>query len=221
MTALPQPALTEASRYGLDRGIRILQGYRLAGTDAAHTDCLLDFMAPKRGTVWADIGCGFGEVARLMQRRRPDLDFVLINNNTFQLAAAPTEFRKLHGDMHALPLHDAAVDGCMFLYSLCHADPIGGALKEAARVTAPGGGLLVFDYARLAGDNRLMREKLYATALAPDHLRAIAEAVGWRVTGWDAPDGDDALFRELYDNPIEYARIFTPLVPVLWKAVRR
>jgi ubiquinone/menaquinone biosynthesis C-methylase UbiE len=127
----------------------------------------------------------------------------------------------MHGDMHALPLHNAAVDGCMFLYSLCHADPVRLALQEAARVTKPGGGLFVFDYARLAGDNRLMQEKLYAAALPPDCLRAIAEAVGWHVTGWDAPDGDDALFRELYGNPVEYALIFTALVPVLWRAVRR
>jgi len=220
MSAIPQAMLTEASRYGLSQDIKILQGYRLAPTDATHVDRLLDFMAPKRGTLWADIGCGFGEVARLMQARRPDLDFVLVNNNAFQLAVAPSGFQKLQADMHAIPLDDAAVDGCMLLYALCHAEPINRALAEAARITAPGGELFVFDYARLSGDNRLLRQRLFAEAIPFDRMDALAAASGWKVTRLLAPDGDDALFRRLYDNDAEYALIFTHLMPVLWKAVR-
>lgn len=219
MTAIPQSFLTEASRYGLSQGIRVLQGYRLADTDEGHVDRLLEFMAPKPNTRWADVGCGFGEVARLMHRQRPDLDFVCINNNAFQLSHAPKMFPIIACDMHDIPLDDACVDGCMFLYSLCHARHA-DALAEAARITRPGGYLFVFDYVRLSGDDLLMQRRLYATALRLERLVPMAECAGWDVVKMVTPDGDDRLFRALYGNDAEYAAIFDKLEPLLWKAVR-
>jgi len=216
---IPQDMLTEMSQEGLRRGIKILQGYRLAPTDAAHVDALLAFMAPPHGTTWADIGCGFGEVARLMYRRRPDLRFVLVNNNAFQLSHAPEAFPVVLADMHDIPLDDASVDGCMFLYSLCHADHV-RALGEAARITRPGGSLFVFDYDRAGGDNDLMRSRLYAEAWPLWRTRMHAAAAGWKITDVDMPEGDDTLFRELFETAEEYDGIFAHLEPVLWKAVR-
>ena len=217
---IPPAALAEVSRIGLQRGLRVLQGYRLGDTDETHVARLLDYMAPAPFTTWVDIGCGFGEVARLMHRQRHDLAFVLVNNSYYQLARVPGDMMWLHADMHDLPIETGTMDGCMFLYSLCHADDISEALAEAARVTRPGGELLVYDYERLGGDNRLMQERLCAQALPPGELGAIAAAAGWTVTLWDRPSGSDAVWRGLFADPAEYERLFADLRPVLWKAVR-
>lgn len=218
---IPEHTLVDASRACLDQGVRILQGYRLADTDRTHVAELLDLMDPVRGSLWADIGCGFGEVANLMSQQRPDLGFVLVNSNQFQLNFAPNCFLQLHADMHDIPLPDACVDGCMFLYSLCHADTFGTALWEAARITRSGGQLFVFDYERVSGDDTLMSNRLFARALPFERIRNIAATAEWDVALHVNPRGDDALFRRLYDNDREYDEIFQNLLPVVWKAVRR
>ena len=65
---------------------------------------------------------GFGEVARLMKAERPDLAFILVNDDHYQLGRAPEQFQHWLADMKSLPIAEADVDGAMFLYSLCHAD---------------------------------------------------------------------------------------------------
>jgi SAM-dependent methyltransferase len=217
---IPQDMLTAASRAGWEQGLRILQGYRLAPTDAAHVARLLTYMAPPRDTLWLDLGCGFGEVARLMRELRPDLRFILVNNNRFQLDRVPGEFRTLDADMAAVPLDDGCADGCMFLYSLCHAESFHTVLREAARLTAPGGALFVFDYQRLGGTNALMHQRLYAWALYGEQMQDELAAAGWRLALRDYPDGDDSLFRSLFASEAEYELIFRDLVPVIIKAVR-
>lgn len=213
--------LDEVSAEAWERGLRVLQGFRLGPTDAAHISALLRYMAPKPRTLWADIGCGFGEAARLMHAERPDLRFVCINNNALQLSHAPPEFTHVLGDMHGLPLPDASVDGCMFLYSLCHAASFYSVLAEAARITRPGGELFVFDYERLSGDNALFTERLCAWAQGFDVTLDDARVAGWDIIRHDNPDGDDAVFRVAYANDVEYELIFKELVPTVWKARRR
>jgi len=218
---IPQDMLTAASRAGWQQGLRILQGYRLAPTDAAHVARLLGYMAPPCDTLWLDLGCGFGEVARHMYRMRPDLRFILVNNNRYQLDRVPGEFRTLEADMAAVPLDDGCADGCMFLYSLCHAESFHAVLSEAARLTAPGGALFVFDYQRLGGTDALMHQRLYARALFGEQMQDELSAAGWRLTLREYPDGDDSLFRSLFASAAEYVMIFTDLVPVIIKAVRK
>jgi len=217
---IPQDMLTAASRAGWEQGLRILQGYRLAPTDAAHVARLLAYMAPARDTLWLDLGCGFGEVARHMRELRPDLRFILVNNNRWQLYRVPGELRTLEADMASVPLDDGCADGCMFLYSLCHAESFRAVLTEAARLTAPGGALFVFDYQRLGGTNARMRERLFARALFGEQMQGELSATGWRLTLRDYPDGDDSLFRSLFASEAEYDLIFRDLVPVIIKAVR-
>lgn len=218
---LPQELLTATSEAAWGRGMRVLQGFRMGHDDVAHIRALLRIMAPRPGTRWADIGCGFGEVARLMHAERPDLDFVLINNNAAQLSHAPPQFERVLADMHGLPLSPGSVDGCMFLYSLCHAASIFSVLAEAARITRPGGSLFVFDYERLSGDNALLCERLCAWVQAHDVTVEDASAAGWDVIMHDNPDGDDAVFRDAYRNDVEYELIFRHLAPVVWAARRR
>ena len=217
---IPQDDLLRASNACLDAGVTILQGFRLRSSDRAHVAALLELMEPLVDTLWADIGCGFGAVADLMHQMRPDLGFVLINNNAFQLDRAPSRFLRLNADMCAIPLPNASVDGCMFLYALCHAEALENALCEARRITRPGGGLFVFDYERLAGDNRRMQRYLFAHALPFAQTRTIARAAGWEVTRHINPPGSDEVFRRLWGDEQDYDAIFRDLRPVVWKAVR-
>lgn len=217
---IPQDMLTEISRKGWDAGIKLLQECRLADTDEAHISKLMQFMVPKKHTLWADMGCGFGEAARLMKLQRPDLDFVLVNNNEFQLSKAPRNMRHVLCDMLSTPLSKASVDGCMFLYSLCHAPMKHDALAEAARITKPGGQLFVYDYVRSVGDNKLMLAKLYASAITLSTLHNVLRHTGWDAFNYVVVAGDDTIFREAYGNQNEYELIFDSLLPVMWTAVR-
>lgn len=215
---MPQAVLNEATSLALAGGIRVLQGSRLAPTDEAHVSRLLAYMDPPNGATILDAGCGFGEVARLMQIERPDLDFILLNSNALQLSYAP-DMRRIQADMHALPLADASVDGVMFCYSLCHTD-VAVTLAEAARVTRPGGVLFVYDYDRLRGDSELMFARLFAWAIPFDLMEWVAGRAGWLPVMHENPHADDAMFRTAYANDAEYDQIFDDLALSVWKMRR-
>lgn len=212
---IPQDILTEASRRCWQQGWRVLQGFRLAETDEAHVAQLLHWMQPEPFTHWLDIGSGFGEVARLMKEQRPDLDFTLVNNNAFQIEKTPTHLRVYDADMHALSFEDVAFDGCMFLWSLCHADDLGKALREAARVTKPGGRLFVFDFTRSDDDNALMRQHLHASAWKARRVAEAANAGGWRIVGAGQPFVDKKPFRRAMQNDALFDAIFSDVRPMM------
>lgn len=218
---IDQYLLTDLSREYLEKGLKVLQGYRLGQTDHDHIEALLDYMMPKPNTIWADIGCGFGEPARIMKDIRPDLTFHLVNNNEFQLDQVPKEFNSYYADMHKLPLGGEMVDGCMFLFSLCHADDVYTALKEAWRVTRPGGELFVFDYMRTKGDDYLSWQFLCARFFGLNAMHHMCEFTGWQFESVTAVHGSDAIFRSLFEDKNLYERIFDDLTPVVWQATRK
>ena len=201
-------------------GLRVLQGARFAESDDAHIAVLLEYMNPPSDAVIADIGCGFGEVARIMTAQRPDLNFVLINSSASQLARAPGNFRIFKCDMHNIPVQSASVDGAMFCYSLCHGD-IGPALIEAARITKPGGFLFVYDYVRANGDNALTEAHLFARFYKFAEILTESRLTGWELTMFACPPANDALFRDAMGDSALYDAIFDDLTPAVWKMVKR
>lgn len=219
MGTIPTAILDHATDAAVALGGRILQGCRFGATDEEHVGVLLKHMDPGEGWLIADIGCGLGEVARLMKEQRSDLDFILVNDNAKQLDSAPPDFRTVQSDMHAMPIEDGAVDCAMFCFSLCHAN-FAEALSEAARITRTGGLLFVYDYDRLRGANDLMFSRLGARALPFHEMTELAERAGWTCPFYDALDGDDSLFRAAYANDAEYDLIFNDLVPAVWSMAR-
>jgi SAM-dependent methyltransferase len=217
---IDQTLLDRASQTMLDNGIRLLQGARLADTDAGHITKLLEYMRPEQGSRWLDIGSGFGEPARLMREQRPDLQFTLVNNNAFQRLKTPSGLVVIDGDMHELPFDDRQFDGAMFLYSLCHADNFQQALDEAARVVRPGGALFVFDYLRMDGDDRWTEKLLASRFMGFDELDWRIGKAGWQKPRYGYPDCDDTLFRQVVDDAVVYRMLFADLVPIVWRAVR-
>lgn len=201
------------------RGIRVLQGTRLAATDALHVQALSAFMDVPDDSRIIDIGCGFGAVSQLMMEARPQLTFCNLNNSLTQLCRASDApgFSKLHATMHSIPMEDGVFDAAMMLYSLCHGDHY-ATLKEAARVVRSGGVLMVYDYARSGGDNALAEQELCARFYASKDLIAMAADVGWRITRTRmVPGADDSLFRSLFNDDARYNAIFDDLTPTLWR----
>src|SRR5262249_25273242 len=99
----------------------------------------------------ADLGCGEGyltiEAARWASR------VIAVDRSTAGLQRAKALARRRRvtnaiwkkGELDRLPMHDAAVDVAMLAQALHHAHEPARAVAEAARVTAPGGRVLLLD----------------------------------------------------------------------------
>jgi SAM-dependent methyltransferase len=110
-----------------------------------------DALEPRPGARLLDAGCGMGEVARdLAARVAPDGEVVAVDASSLTVAAAAgrhdgSAVRYEVADVVALPYDDAAFDGVRCERVLQHlADP-DAAIRELARVTRPGGRVVLVD----------------------------------------------------------------------------
>ncbi len=154
MTATEQ-AITEATRYSMARGRKVLQIF-LAGDEATHVREMLAMMRPAHGASVLDAGCGIGEVARLMSDERPDLKFILLNNHGWQLEHC-RDFNSVLADMHETGLPGASFDGVMVNYAIGYADK-SRFLQEVRRLLKGDGFLFICD---MIGDSPILAELGY------------------------------------------------------------
>lgn len=218
----PQDIVTKGSKEALARGIRILQGNRLADTEEEHVSRLALYMLLNGEREIADMGCGFGAVSWLLScESLPKAHFWLVNQNPFQLTHCPSgdRFTRRLEDMCATSIPTGTMDLVMFNYSLCHVDPV-AALSEAGRISRPNGKLFVYDYERTGGSNELAEKLLFAHFLLDASFRGYCQATGWRDVETIHPGGDDRLFRELINDEAVYQEMFEHLRPVIWRARR-
>lgn len=174
-----QGALQVATDACVAAGMRVLQLYQ-AGTEVEHVRGLLKMMAPAEGATIVDVGCGIGEVARLMLEDRPDLGFLLLNLSAHQLEMCPEDLTRVHADMHDMPLVDACADVVMVNYTLGYAD-LARFMAEATRVLRPGGIVFIYDLLRADDDPGtavLMLEKFGYSVHGHDRLMRAAGAAG-------------------------------------------
>lgn len=134
-----------------------------------------------------DVGCGEGNLVRLMTRHGARVVGVECNPQQLEQAhaAKPVGNEIYHdGRAEALPLADASIDLVVFFNSLHHVaeDAMGQALSEAARVLKPGGHVYVcepvaegphFELMQPVHDETHVRAKAYeailgAASLGPD-----------------------------------------------------
>jgi SAM-dependent methyltransferase len=141
---------------------------RLAG------DIFLDWLAPRPGLRWIDIGCGNGAFTELLIERCAPAEVEGIDPSEGQLAYARTrpaariaEFRQ--GNAMALPFaadrFDAAV---MALVIFFVPDPAKG-VAEMARVVGPGGTVATYAWDMLGGGfpQEQIRVEMRAMGLTP------------------------------------------------------
>ena len=99
----------------------------------------------------ADLGCGEGHLAMEAARWASKVTAVDVSPRVLERAKQVAEERGLRniawkaGDIEDLPLPDGAVDVALLSQALHHAKDPAKALKEAVRITAPGGAVLLLD----------------------------------------------------------------------------
>ncbi|MBR7743424.1 class I SAM-dependent methyltransferase [Phycicoccus sp. BSK3Z-2] len=109
-------------------------------------DHLVDRLRSGPGTRVLDAGCGTGRMGRYLTDR--GCSVVGVDLSPGMLATARRDhpdLEVLEGDLTALPLPGACVDGVLAWYSLIHLPDheLPGALAEVSRVLRPGGLVLV------------------------------------------------------------------------------
>jgi SAM-dependent methyltransferase len=134
--------------------------------------------------ILADLGCGDGylaiEAARFAKRviavDRSDAVLARAKAMARRRSASTIEWKK--GELERLPIKDAAVDVALLSQALHHAAHPDRALAEAARITRPGGRVLVLDLRR--HDEPWVRKRLGDTWLGFDdeELEALLEGAG-------------------------------------------
>ncbi|MFM1811477.1 MAG: hypothetical protein RLZZ336_415 [Cyanobacteriota bacterium] len=116
---------------------------RLAGQD------FLDWMAPKHGQRWLDVGCGNGAFTQLIAEQSEPHTLVGIDPSEAQLAYARQQpllqnVQFVKGDAMALPFPEDAFDlAVMPLVIFFVPEPARG-VAEMARVVAPGGSVAAY-----------------------------------------------------------------------------
>lgn len=109
---------------------------------------LVEAFTPLAGKHILDIGCGGGHLARALIARGASVTGVDSEQAAIAIARRVAPNAALHvASAEALPFADGRFDGTVFLNSLHHLIPGGmaTALNEAARVTMPGGLVVVIE----------------------------------------------------------------------------
>ena len=160
---------------------RILQSHLVGGSDTSHVDWLLSMIRLPDGGVLLDMGCGYGEVPRLMAARRPDMKFILVNNNADQLAEAPRgdAFQWEFAGAERTPVASGSVDVVLFAYSFGFVNQE-AALREARRVLKAGGDLVFYEPAGAVEEFKA----LFGYTTFPFQ----PEFEGFRLTQWSEPE---------------------------------
>ena len=146
----------------------------------------------------ADIGCGEGYLTIEASRFARHVIGIDRSDDVLQRARALARRRRVsnisweRGELEHLPLADAAVDVAMLSQALHHAHHPATALAEAARITRPGGRVLVLDLRR--HQEAWVRDRFGDRVLGFDDgelkdllggagLTAVRVGVGARLTG--------------------------------------
>jgi ArsR family transcriptional regulator len=157
-----------------------------------------------------DIGTGTGRMIELFGPRATQATGIDRSSEMLRLARVKLEAAGIHsslrqGDMYALPLADQSADSVIIHQVLHYAHSPAAAISEAARVLAPGGSLLVVDFAaherdelratdahiRLGFEDEVMVGWFDAAGLVMDHVEHLKggqlTVTLWRGSKQDVP----------------------------------
>ncbi|MYQ77481.1 MULTISPECIES: class I SAM-dependent methyltransferase [unclassified Streptomyces] len=172
---------------------------------------VVDELAKVRGAV-ADVGCGNGKFVARVRDDRPDLDVLPMDISHGIIGAIPGA---VVADVQQLPLADASLGAVLALHMLYHVEDQPQAVRELARVLAPGGIAIVSTNSRT--DKREL-ERLWRQA-AGDVL-GVQEGparvqLSARFTLEDAPAILGAVFGEIRTIPLPGVIEVTDAEPIV------
>lgn len=152
--------------------------------DAEIERAIASMLADRRLGALLDIGTGTGRMLELFAPRAESAIGIDRSSEMLRLARVKLEQAGIsgaslrQGDMNALPLGDRSADSIILHQVLHYAQQPGAAIGEAARVLAPGGQLLVIDFAQ--HDRAELKEKDAHLRLgfADDAMRGWFSAAG-------------------------------------------
>ncbi|MFE8017212.1 methyltransferase domain-containing protein [Streptomyces antibioticus] len=152
----------------------------------------VDRMGLRAGDRVLDLGCGTGRALPALRAQVGEAGVVAgVDLTPAMLTAAMREGRDgaaglLLADACRLPLPTGAVDGIFSAGLINHVPDPGAALREWARVTAPGGVLLLFHPSgRAERAARHGRPLDPGDPLAEEHLRPALRAAGWDLARYE------------------------------------
>lgn len=201
-------------------GIRVLQTYRFAEGEFAHIRRLLAWFEPPINAKVIDLGCGVGEVARVMKSLAPDLSFTLCNVSQVQLSFCPEDCTQCLCDFANVPMESECFDCATFMFSIGHAD-LGASLREAHRLLRRGGILFVVDMARISGDNSDMRRLVSYQVHTEDAFRRAANEAGFSEDFCMKPQPLENLGPRICGSEKAYEEIFRGVEPIVWRFIKQ
>jgi SAM-dependent methyltransferase len=191
------PRLTARGRWYVSES-RAFFGPRAATWDTTFGDDVPAYAAAvaeaalPAGGVVADVGCGTGRALPVLRSAVGERGFVVGIDFTPQMLGVARErgraddARLVLADARRLPFGTAALDAAFAAGLLMHLPDPGAGLRELARVTRPGGRLVLFHPSgRAALAARHGRTVRPDEALSEGPLRALTARTGWQVDAYD------------------------------------
>lgn len=110
-----------------------------------HVKLVLDHLGDVSGKLVADVGCGKGRFARVIQERYPAARICAVDIAEAMLTHVPKGIYRAAATMTELPISSGACDGAYATESLEHAVDIPKAVGELCRIVKPGGRIVIID----------------------------------------------------------------------------
>jgi ubiquinone/menaquinone biosynthesis C-methylase UbiE len=110
-----------------------------------HVKLVLEHLGDLSGKQVADIGCGKGRFARVIQERYPSARVCAVDIAEAMLKRVPEGIDRAAAAMTALPISSGSCDGAYATESLEHAVDIPKAVAELCRIVKPGGRIVIID----------------------------------------------------------------------------
>ena len=113
----------------------------------------IDYLSPRQGEHFLDVGCGLGDVARMLATRVGprgnvvgiDASHTMVTEARLRSVGLTTQVEFRAGDATHLDLDDSCVDGAYCERVLQHLAAPEAAVRELARVTKPDGRIIIVD----------------------------------------------------------------------------
>ena len=193
-------------------GHKVFQIHRFARDESAHLARLERWAELPYGAEVIDLGCGVGEMARILRKLRPDLKFTLVNISATQLDYCSAHHRVLLCDFAKVPVKDASFDAALLCFAIGHGDAA-QVLREVRRILRRGGVLFIYDMVRVSGDNKKMAVVQYHVE-SREFMENAAE--GFRLDWYMEPQ-DDGTYRK---SVIGDSDVFDGTIPAIWRFIK-